>query len=115
MKYRKLDSNGDYSIGNGNANFHINTPDAVGQAVLTRLKLWQGEWFLDITQGTPYDAKILGMGRFSTYDFAIQDVILSTVGVTEITDYKSFVNPDTRSASFTATINTIYGATAITL
>ena len=39
MKYRKLTENGDYAFGRGGADMHADTPEAVGQAVLTRLRL----------------------------------------------------------------------------
>ena len=35
MKYRKLTENGDYAFGRGGADMHADTPEAVGQAVLT--------------------------------------------------------------------------------
>ena len=40
MKYRKLTENGDYAFGRGGADMHADTPEAVGQAVLTRLRLF---------------------------------------------------------------------------
>ncbi|WP_302540571.1 hypothetical protein [Bilophila wadsworthia] len=42
MKYRKLTENGDYAFGRGGADMHADTPEAVGQAVLTRLRLFAG-------------------------------------------------------------------------
>ena len=42
MRYRPLDANGDYTVG---IPFLVNSPACVGQAVLTRLKLFLGEWF----------------------------------------------------------------------
>ena len=53
MKYRKLTENGDYAFGRGGADMHADTPEAVGQAVLTRLRLFAGEWFVDLKEGTP--------------------------------------------------------------
>jgi hypothetical protein len=109
MIYRKLDANGDYTVGQGSGNFHKDQPEAVAQAVKTRLGLIQGEWFLDIKNGTPYNSQILGAGMVSKYDRAIQDVIVNTVGVKRIVSYSSGVNPDTRAASINCTIDTIYG------
>lgn len=112
MRYRKLDANGDYTLGS-NA-FHVNSPDAVAQAVKTRLALWLGEWFIDTTDGTPWNEQILGK-RLPTKnpDAAIKQRILGTQGVTEITSYSSTFDGNTRKLSVTAEINTIYGATTV--
>ncbi len=109
MIYRKLDSNGDFVFGQGVGNFLKDQPEAVAQAVKTRLGLIQGEWFLDIEVGTPYNSQILGAGKVSTYDAAIQQVIRTTPGVTGIVNYASSVDPTTRAASIDCTINTVYG------
>ena len=114
MMYRKLTENGDYTFGMQGGNFYKNTPEAVAQAVKTRLGLIQGEWFLDTEAGTPYNSQILGAGMVATYDRAIQEVILGTQGVTEIVSYSSSVNSSTRAASVECTINTVYGQTTFT-
>ncbi|WP_144156565.1 hypothetical protein [Paraburkholderia sp. BCC1885] len=113
MRYRMLDANGDYTWGQAGQNFLINSPAAVGQAILTRLKLMQGEWFLDQTAGTPYD-QILGAGTESTRDLAVQTVILQTQGVSEIVEYASYLNPTTREFIWAVTVDTIYGTTTVT-
>jgi hypothetical protein len=114
MRYRTLDANGDYTFGQNSANFLVDSPDAVAQAIATRLKLIQGEWFLDQTAGTPYYTEILGADTESTRDLAVQTVILQTQGVTGITDYASYVDPSTRQFTFAATVDTQYGQTTIT-
>lgn len=114
MKYRQLSSSGDYTFGAGGGNFYQDVPNAVAQAVMTRLKVFEGEWFLDTTYGTPYSSQILGAGTISTYDAAIQQVILGTQGVTSIASYASGVDPATRSAVVSCTINTVYGQAQIT-
>lgn len=112
MRYRTLTASGDYSFGENGANFLVNSPEAVGQAVLTRLKLIEGEWFLDQTVGVPYNTEILGAGTGSTRDLAFQTVILETQGVTGIVEYASYLSP-TREFIWAATIDTIYGTTTI--
>jgi len=109
MIYRKLDSRGDYTFGQQSGNFWVNQPEAVAQAIQTRLGLVQGEWFLDPTVGVPYDTKILGMDRMASYDQAIQGAILDTQGVNEIVDYVSGVNTETRRAFVACTVDTVYG------
>ncbi len=109
MRYRALDSNGDYQFGPGSS-FLINTPQAVAQAILTRLRLIKGTWFLDTRVG--FDTQqILGYNTQSTRDLEIQRVITGTPGVNSITSYSSSV--DGRSMTVTATVDTIYGTTTI--
>jgi hypothetical protein len=114
MIYRKLDANGDYTFGKQAGNFYVNTPAAVVQAILTRLKLIQGEWFLDTTEGVDYNDEIIGMGRIATYDAAIQDVILNTQGVNTIDAYASGINTTTRAVAVSCTVDTIYGQVVLT-
>lgn len=112
MKYRALSSTGDYVFGQGSLQFLINSPEAVGQAVLTRLLLMQGEWFLDTSEGTPYSTQILGTGTQSLYDQAIQQRILGTPGVLRIDSYASVLD-DQRNLTVSCTITTQYGQTTI--
>lgn len=114
MRYRTLDANGDYTFGQNNSNFLVDSPEAVAQAIQTRLKLIQGEWFLDQTAGTPYYTDILGAGTESTRDLAVQTVILETQGVTEIADYASYLDPSSREFTVAAVVNTQYGQVTIT-
>ena len=112
MRYRALDANGDYQFGRPGI-FLVNSSAAVAQAVLTRLKLWTGEWFLDSTEGTPYLDQIIGYGTQGTRDIAIKQRILGTTGVNSILSYSSSVI--NRIMTVTVLIDTIYGQTTITL
>ena len=109
MKYRRLDENNDYSFGHGLADFYIDEPQAVGQSVATRLRLWQGEYFLDLSEGTPYQTEVLGFGTTQLFDQAIQDRILETEGVDSMESYESNFNTEARSLDVNTSINTIYG------
>lgn len=114
MRYRKLSASGDFTIGSGQ-DFYINTPDAVAQAVLTRLRLWRGEWFINTTDGTPWNQEILGKRqRGKSPDGAIKKRILGTEGVREILSYSSNFDGNTRNLTVNATISTIYGEATIT-
>ena len=113
MRYRKLDINGDFTFGRGAGNFLTNSPETVAQAVKTQLGLIEGEWFLDTSLGTPYNSRILGAGHVSSYDAAIQEVIVNTQGVLKITKYSSNFNPATRQARISVTIDTIYGMVSL--
>jgi hypothetical protein len=124
VKYRALDSNGDMSWGNGLADFLVDSPQAVAQAILTRLKLFTAEWFLDLTEGTAWlpNVPITGLPGIigmqpndTTRDIILRSRILGTKGVLEIIDYQSHLDPIARHFSVFATVATIYGVTTVGL
>ena len=85
----------------------VNSPACVGQTVLTRLRLWLGDWFLDTSDGTPW-MRILGKPNGVSPDIYIKQRILATPGVSGIVSYTGVNNASTRSYTVTATISTIY-------
>jgi hypothetical protein len=113
LRYRKLGPNNDYSFGNGQLDFYNNVPNAVGQAVETGLMLWLGEWYLDNTLGTPYIQGVFGKHSQSTADGTIQNQVINTQGVIDISSYQSTLNDVTRAFSVRMTIDTIYGPTEV--
>lgn len=113
MRYRAMDADRDYTFGRGRNNFLVNSPATVAQAVLTRLLLMTDEWFLDLTEGTPYATQILGKYTEGTRDMAIRSRILDTQGVTGIVAYNSIVDREQRTFTVSATIDTLYGQTQL--
>jgi len=117
MRYRALDANGDYQF-MGTSPFLINTPEAVAQAVLTRLRLMTNEWFLNSKEGLAKE-RILGYGTAMTRDLAIKRRILDTAApdgtalVTRLRKYYSTV--ENRNFKVVASIDTIYGPANINL
>jgi hypothetical protein len=120
MRYRQLTSSGDYQFGHSGGDFWFNVPEAVGQAVKTRLLLFRGEWFADTSEGTPWggfplndlvvaQGQILGKNTLITADVAIKTAVLQTQGVIGIRDYFSSFDPNKRSLSVGMVIDTIYG------
>lgn len=114
MRYRREDENGDYTFGQGDNTFLIDSPEAVAQAVKTRFELWRGQWFLDLTEGTPYIQSVLGKQRSDFYILAIRERILDTQGVNSIVEFEASYTGENRRVIFTATIDTIYGTTTVT-
>lgn len=109
MRYRKLDQNGDFTFGTGVGDFHINTPDAVAQAVNTRLNLWIGEWFADTSDGTGWNQAILGKRSKNLYELTLRQRILETPGVLQLESFESTLNTSDRRLTVLAVIDTIYG------
>jgi len=114
MRYRRLEAGtDDYSFGQGQVNFYKDDPVGVAQAVLTRLRLWLTEWFLDIEEGMPWVEGVLGKQQQTTADNTIRAHVLETQGVSSITDYGSQFNPDNRTLAVQIEIDTIYGPITI--
>ena len=117
MRVRKQDSNGDVIFGHGGADYYVNTSDAVALAVKTRLLLFTGEWFLDLSEGTPWATRVLGKGR-TGYDAVIKARILGTEGVLNIVpgSYASVLSGRKgRRLDISCTLNTIYGQVQLTV
>lgn len=106
MRYRPLDANGDYTIG---VPFLVNSPQCVAQAISTRLKLWQGEWFLDNSAGTPWLQHILG--KSDNPDAYVRSAILGTQGVVALTTFAGSFVSLTRMLTITGTVASLYGQT----
>ena len=112
MRYRQLSATGDYTVG---LPFYTNSPNAVAQAIETRLKLWLGEWFVDQTDGTPWLTQILGPRASRNPDAAIKQRILGTPGVVSIQSYSSSYDGSTRNLTVLATVQTHYGSTTVSV
>lgn len=112
MRVRKMDTDGDMVFGGGKADYLSNTPETCAISVRTRLALRTGTWFTDTTDGTPYASKVLGERTRGLIDAAIKARILGTRGVTQINNYTSSVDGETRAAFIQADLDTLYGATS---
>jgi hypothetical protein len=110
MRVRELDANNDYQFGTSGSKFLINTPLAVAQLVLSRLRLNVGEWFLDLSDGLDL-SQIIGYTE-DTRDLTIRNRILDTPGVQQIVAYASYLD-NKRRFSVICTIDTIYGQTSL--
>jgi len=112
MRYRKLSPTGDYVFGQQQSDFWVNVPDAVAQAVSTRLRLWTGNWFLNTAEGTDWSGKILGNRTALTRDAELRQRILNTPGATQIVNYSTALDPNTRRFTASFQIETQFGAYA---
>jgi hypothetical protein len=110
--YLQLDPNYDpiFTVGNS-----LTNGDAVAQAVLTRLRLWMGEWWEDLLEGLPVTQSMLGvLGSSSNLEaikLAIIQRIAGTPYVTSILDVEvGFIGG---VYSFTATVQTYFGVITV--
>jgi hypothetical protein len=91
----------------------VNSPEGVAQSVETRLLLWLGEWYLNTDDGTPYIQGVLGKHPLSMIDATIQDRVLQTDFVDDITNYQSSIDPVARALTVSFDIDTAFGPTSI--
>lgn len=90
--------------------------EEIAQTVLTRLRLFLGEYFRDVQDGTPWYEQILG--KFTSLDAAeaaLRNRIASTGGVVRLTRFNADFDINTRAYSVSAGILTVYGLDEITL
>jgi len=105
MIRREFDVNGDYAI-----NRFVTESPATIQAVTTRLRLFKGEWFLNLNSGVPWYQRIfIKPARLNEVDRIIRNKILQTEGVSGLSSFDLSFDSTTRKLSVTFTAETIYG------
>jgi hypothetical protein len=88
----------------------VNGAEQVRQQLLIKLKLWQGEWFLNTEFGTPYIQQILGKQlTLSGAIAALRKSILEVNDVQQITSFDYNFSNLTRLLSVNFTAVTPFG------
>lgn len=88
----------------------ISDIDEIAQTISTRLKLFLGEYFRDITDGTPWFQEILGKHvSLSRSDAALRSRIAETSGVIKLLAFKTDFDPNTRQYTVYVSVKTEYG------
>lgn len=108
MKYRREDSNDDYCFGRGSGDFLQGT-QAVAQAIKTKLKLFEGEWWENILDGLPLFQSILGQRTpKQQIAYLIKKRILEVPNILEIKDVAFVYNSTTREYLFSCSVSTVF-------
>ena len=112
MKYRKLDENGDYTFGNNSFDY-IEKDEAIVQAIKTKLYLFYGEWWEDISLGLPMFQSILGQvsnnNLRQTVILLCAEQISLVEGVTSVDSIS--VDISARKLGLTIDVTTVNGTT----
>lgn len=107
MTVRKLDVEGD--IVTSGVQFTTGQ-DEIAQTIRTRLRLFLGEYFRNINEGTPWFQSILNKrGTLTNKDAIIKQRILQTEGVERIVEYNADYDIDTRVYNITSVVQTPFG------
>ena len=116
MKYRRLDSNGDYVFGNNELDY-ISGKEAIAQAIQTKIKLYYQEWWENISIGIPMFQSIVGkvanQNLKMTASLLLIDRIKEVEGVISVKNIQVMV--DNRVISFEIEVETSYGDVDINL
>jgi hypothetical protein len=88
--------------------------DEVAQTIKTRLGLFLGEYFRDITDGTPWFQSILGKGSsVANKEAQLRRRIVRTEGVLKLTKFETSFDVQTRK--YTVNVSALTTDGAITL
>ena len=111
---RRLDAKGDPLRGSGLSNFLVDI-DAVSQIIATRLRFLMGEWYENLTDGTPAFQALLGYPiTMQALAMILSQRILSAPCVTGIKALQVTYRPQGRNFSFYASVLTQFGAISVT-
>lgn len=112
MTVRKLDENGDIVT---RGTIFTSGIEEIEQTIRTRLRLFLGEYFRDITDGTPWFEQILGKGTsMSAREAALRNRVVRTPGVVRLTSFSTDFNLDNRKYSVTVGVLTTFGLLTVT-
>lgn len=112
MRVRRLDENGDLVT---RGQMFLTEKEAIAQTIVTRLKLFLGEYFRDITDGTPWFQQILGkFENLNAVEAIIRNRIARSPGVVRLLAFSLDYDLDSRSLSVSASVLTTYGEQDIT-
>jgi len=107
MQVRRLNEAGDLVT---RGNMFLTDRSAIAQTIVTRLKLFLGEYFRDVRDGTPWFQQILGkFENMNAVEAIIRNRIVRTQGVVRLLAFGMDYDLPTRALSVSAQVLTIYG------
>lgn len=105
MIFRNLDSNDDWTFGNGLSNY-VSGDQAIGLNIKTRLKSWVGDCFFALNAGIDYVNRLGRKNQQSILESDMKRIILQSFGVTGL---PSFFNSLTgRALNSQYSVDTIF-------
>ena len=105
----QLDSGGDIAVTTFDLSL-TGSADQVAQRLRTRLRLFLGEWFLDLDAGVPWFDEILGKHLdLRRTEAILRHEILSTPEVLDIIDFSVEYDPKARALTVSFKVNTAFG------
>lgn len=108
MRVRKLNEDGDLCT---NGEIFIFDRESTRQTIVTRLKLFLGEYFRDINDGTPWFQSILGkFQNINAVESILRNRIVRSPGVIRLLSFDLDYDVDTRELTVSGSVLTQWGA-----
>jgi len=106
MKFRGLDSNGDWQYGQGLGSYAQNA-DEIALDIATRCRSWYGNCFFDPQAGIDWPHR-LEKDQQANLVQELTKIINATVGVVRVNAIVARTDPRTRACSITVSVQTIF-------
>lgn len=106
MKFRGLDSNGDWQFGQGLGSY-AKEADALALNIQTRILSWLGNCFFDLQKGVDWKNR-LDKGQRDALIIELNTILMQTDGVIKINSLDVTMDSATRSLSVKYDVQTIY-------
>lgn len=107
MSVSRVDKNGDWTFGNGKANYATGSEE-IAQNVVTRIQLFTNDWFLDVKEGIDWFVILSNKNNELTIRSEIERMTLETFGVMSITSIEFDTNQTSRKAEIILNYIDIY-------
>lgn len=113
MRVRRLDESGDLVT---RGKMFLTDREAIAQTVVTRLKLFLGEYFRDVTDGTPWFQQILGKPEnLNAVEAILRNRIARSPGVVRLLSFAMQYDLNARALSVQSRVLTTYGEADVQL
>lgn len=107
MSVRRLDENGDIIT---SGQIFIGGREGIAQTIQTRLRLFLGEYFRDVLDGTPWFQSILGkFENLNAVEVLLRNRIVQTSGVIRLLSFNLDYNLDLRTITVSSFVLTQFG------
>jgi len=107
MSVSKLDANGDWTFGQQLAGYYTGT-DEVKQNVLTRIKSFQRDWFMDQSAEIDWFNILSNRNTQEIAEQQISTTVINTRGVASLDEINIQIDRENRKANVSLTYTDIY-------
>ena len=109
MRVSGLDKNLDWKFGKGRAAYKRNA-DAIAQNILTRLRSFLGDWYLDTEIGIDWLTLLGNLGTEKRILRAVESTVMQTEGVLSIQELKIVGRDSNRGVKIQLQYTDVFGA-----